>query len=230
MPEQWMSLAAAAACLNCHTRTIERRIAAGKIQTRRTDDGQFGQQLQVLINLPDRPHNQQNPSPTSPGVGAEALETVKELAQDQVSLATGSASALVKFAQDDAIRARDELHLARLESARVRKESRFAWAAVAAMATAVCLAVGWTSHRITRSDDQIRSMNETSAAIRAETRQLLIERDQARQDAQTARLAAAESTGRLAAMKETVVQTSDKRPTTQPTAFLQRLFAGLSDQ
>ena len=51
MPDKWMTVAAAAATLNVHPRTIERRIAAGRIESRRTDDGQ----LQVLINAPDDP-------------------------------------------------------------------------------------------------------------------------------------------------------------------------------
>src|SRR5690242_18025266 len=48
MPDKWMTVAAAAATINVHPRTIERRIAAGRIESRRTDDGQ----LQVLINAP----------------------------------------------------------------------------------------------------------------------------------------------------------------------------------
>ena len=51
MPDKWMTIAAAAATLNVHPRTIERRIASNKIQSRRTDDGQ----QQVLIDVPDMP-------------------------------------------------------------------------------------------------------------------------------------------------------------------------------
>src|SRR3954468_10982688 len=141
MPDKWMTVAAAAATLNVHPRTIERRIASAKIESRRTDDGQ----LQVLINAPDE----------SPA-GAEAFETVKELAQDQVSLATGSASALVKFAQDDAQRARHELALVRHEASRARRQAIIGWSAVGAMAVAICVAVGWVSHSITRTEDQVR--------------------------------------------------------------------------
>ena len=239
MSEQWLSIAAAAAHLNCHPRTIERRIAAGKIQTRRVDDGAFGQQMQVLINLPDRPEPEPQPAAqaagptTSPDFAPEAFETVKELAQDQVSLATGSASALVKFAQDDAMRARDELTLARIEVARTRRDSKLAWSAVALMACAVCAAVGWTTHRITKTDEQLRSLNETTAAVRAEAKQLLAERDSARQAAETARIGEAEASGKASAMTNQVSMMSDqvrqmsaKRPATQPTSFMQRLFAG----
>src|SRR5690349_22257838 len=106
MSDKWMSIAEAAASLKVHTRTIERRIAAGRVQTRRTDAGL----LQVMIDLPDT-------SDSAPGT---ALETVRELAADQVSLATGSASALVKFAQDDAIRAREEITVVRQHARRAQ--------------------------------------------------------------------------------------------------------------
>ncbi len=92
MPDKWMTVAAAAATLNIHPRTDQdaASLLPARSESRRTDD----EQLQVQINAPD-----------DPPAGAEAFETVRELAQDQVSLATGSASALVKFAQDDAHRA-----------------------------------------------------------------------------------------------------------------------------
>src|SRR6188472_4048570 len=145
MPDKWMTVAAAAATLNVHPRTIERRIASGRIESRRTDDGQ----LQVLINAPDEP-----------GAGAEAFETVKELAQDQVSLATGSASALVKFAQADAERARGELALVREDAGRARRSAKTAWLAVAVMSVAICTAVGWTTYQLTKSTIDIRNLTE----------------------------------------------------------------------
>src|SRR5437762_12714175 len=105
MPDKWMTVAAAAATLNVHPRTIERRIASGKIESRRKDDGQ----LQVQINAPD-----------DPPAGAEAFEIVKELAQEEVSRATGRSAALMKFTQADADRARHELDLGRHDVARAR--------------------------------------------------------------------------------------------------------------
>jgi excisionase family DNA binding protein len=41
MPDKWMTVAAAAATLNVHPRTIERRIASNKIESRRTDEDSF---------------------------------------------------------------------------------------------------------------------------------------------------------------------------------------------
>lgn len=191
MPDQWLSIAAAAAQLNVHTRTIERRLAANKIQSRRADDGQ----VQVLINVPDMP------LPPSTPVH-DPLETVKELAQDQVSLATGSASAIVRLAQADAERARSELVLVRDEAARVRRGGRIAWGAVALMSAGVCVAVGWTTHQLTKADADIAELHRAAERTEQEAQKLLAERDAVRQEADDARLAAANANGRLTAYIE----------------------------
>jgi hypothetical protein len=211
MPDKWMTLAAAAATLNVHPRTIERRIASQKIQSRRTDDGQ----LQVLIDAPDMPDSALDP-----------LETVKELAQDQVTLATGSASALVKFAQDDALRARQEMELVRRDAGRARRDAKFAWGAVAAMAGAICVAVGWTSYRITRTSEQLKHLDQQSALVRIEAQKLITERDLAVADAQAARIARARADGQLAAY----VEKSANRPTTRPTTVVGRVVSLFLDK
>jgi len=215
MPDKWMTIAAAAATLNVHPRTIERRIASNKIQSRRTDDGQ----QQVLIDVPDIAE----PAP-------DPLETVKELAQDQVSLATGSASALVKFAQDDAQRARDELSIARQEVDGARRTTRRAWAAVAVMTLAICGAVGWVSHRVTKADADVASLNQRAAVMEREAQQLLDERNKAQTLAQSAEVERAEAAGRLAAyveqnekQAEILATKSDNRPTTRPNTLLHRI-------
>jgi outer membrane murein-binding lipoprotein Lpp len=217
-----MSLAAAAAALKVHPRTIERRIASGKIQSRRADDGQ----LQVLVDVPDT-------QPTMCSSSPEALETVKELAQDQVTLATGSASAIVRLAQTDAQRARHDLALVRHEVEQVRRSAKLAWLTVGSMAAVVCAAVAWATYTITRSTSQIETLNATSHQIESEARQFLSERDAARQEADRARLAGAEASGRLAAYQEqaqqqaqlvaTHAKQSDNRPTTRPANIIQRL-------
>jgi excisionase family DNA binding protein len=214
MPDKWMTVAAAAATLNVHPRTIERRIASGKIESRRTDDGQ----LQVLINAPD-----------DPLAATEAFETVKELAQDQVSLATGSASALVKFAQDDAARARHELDIVRLDAGRARQSAKFAWLAVGAMAAAVCIAVGWTTHKLTRSDDDIRALTQQAQATREDADRMRTQRDAALTEAEQARIAQAQTAGHLEAVAENEKK-SDTRPTTRPTTFMGKLASTLFEQ
>jgi hypothetical protein len=214
MPDKWMSIAAAALTLNVHPRTIERRIASSKIESRRADDGQ----LLVLINAPDE-------SPTNSTSQTEAFETVKELAQDQVSIATGSASALVKFAQADAERARTELDIARRDAGHARHHAIFAWSAVAVMTVAICVAVGWTSYKVTRSADDIRTLNERANATEKEAAKLRDQRDEALAQAQQAKLESARVAGHL----EAVNSLPATRPTTRPTDFISRLAAAFTE-
>ena len=223
MSDKWMSVAAAAASLNVHPRTIERRIASGRIQSRRGEDGQ----VQVLINAPDAAPDNVAPQPPPNTVPNEALETVKELAQDQVSLATGSASALVRFAQDDALRARQELSVVRLGVTRARRDARFAWSAVALMGAAIIVAVGWTTQRLTRADADVRLINSRTAEMEIENQRLARERDDARSDAERAHLAQAQATGRLAGYIDQALAPG-KRPTTRPANLFQRLADAIS--
>lgn len=204
MPEKWMSVAHAAAYLNCHTRTIERRIASGKIQSQKGTDGL----TQVLLDMPDVP----DPVPA-------AIETVKELAQDQVSIATGSATALVKFAQADAERARTELDFVRQQSDRARQGAKWAWSSVAAMAALVMIAIGWTTHRITAADAEIKRLNDQANQMQKEAGQLLSERDSYRKEVIAAKWAEGEAKGRL----YQAIDESAKSPTTRPTTVFSRV-------
>jgi hypothetical protein len=224
MPDRWMTVAAAAASLNVHTRTIERRIAGGKIDSRRADDGQ----LQVCIDVPDMPVASPDP-----------LETVRELAHDQVSLATGSASAIVRLAQADADRARGELDLVRQDAGRARQSARIAWMSVASMAAAICVAVGWTTFRITQSREQIRALEQRSQAVENESRELLAQRDAAKRQAEAALISSAEASGRLAAYQEqarlvaevrAASSSSDKSPTSRPLNLAQRIASVMAGE
>src|SRR5205823_8178327 len=135
--------------------------------------------------------------PDEPASEPHALETVRELAQDQVSLATGSASALVKFAQADAERARDEMELVREESHRIRKGARIAWSSVALMAATVCVAVGWVSFKMTHATDAISTMNNWIESSQQEKQKLIAERDGSLKQLQAARIAEAQSSAKL---------------------------------
>jgi outer membrane murein-binding lipoprotein Lpp len=210
MPDTWMTVAEAAISLKVHPRTIERRIASGKIQSRRADDGQ----IQVLVATPDMPDS----APDT------AFETVRDLAADQVTFAKGSASALVKFAQNDAIRSRDELLHVRHDVWRARQSALIAWCIVAVMGIGVCAAVGWTAQKITRANADVQNLSSYADKMEREAHELLSDRDRAQQEAQTARLREAEAAGRLSAYVE-----QSNRPTTRPTGLAERIasvFAG----
>jgi hypothetical protein len=215
MPDQWLSVAEAAASMKVHPRTIERRITGGKIDSRRNDDGQ----LQVLINLPDTP-------PPVESVSNETLETVKELANQQVDIAAGSASALIRVSQEQTYRAENELTLARQDARRYRRESQFAMMLVAAVLLVVIGAVAWTTRVMTTSQDSARRSSDSAAlaAQRAQSAETALTIQQ--QQLNDAVLARAKAEGELNAYKgelKDVVKLTQKPPSTQPTTFIGRM-------
>lgn len=218
MPDAWMTIAEAATSLRVHTRTIERRIAGGKLQARRTEQGV----LQVLMNVPD------TPEPASD----TAIDAVRELAADHVNLATGSASALVKFAQDDASRARDELVIVRQQATRAQRSAVTAWSLVGVCTVAVILATAWTSSKITQSADDVRHLTEYANQMKTASDKLETERDAARQQVVIADRTAAEASGRLAAYVEQNQKLTEmaarQRPTTGPAGLMQRLAEAMA--
>jgi hypothetical protein len=222
MAEHWVTIAEAAAALKIHPRTVERRAAAGKIESRRNDDGQ----VQVFLNLPDR-----EPVPPEP-VPSEAFETVKEMADRQVDIAAGSASALVRAAQEQAMRAEHQLDLARQESGRYRRETQMAMALLAVMLLLVIVAVGWCTHTITDARDHAAMADVTAHMADVTARTATAELVETRTQLAQATEGRAKAEGELTAYKAglaTVVEQTRPRPTTQPATLFGRLtqaFAG----
>jgi hypothetical protein len=224
MPEEWLSVAQAAAALKVHPRTIERRMVANKIEFRKNDDGQ----VQVLVNLPDI-------EPAAEQVSSEAFETVKELANQQVDIAAGSASAIVRVAQEQAHRAENQLLLARQDAGRYRRESRFAVGLVAGILLMVIGAVFWCTREITQSQADVRRASDSAlrAALEAKTAHDQLDEKNAKLDAaladrDTALLAKAKSEGELAAYKTELsgVVKLTQKPTTKPSP-LERMTQAL---
>ncbi len=213
MGDRWVSIAEAAATMKIHPRTVERRAAAGKVESRRNDDGQ----VQVYLNLPDP---EPTPPPAEP-VSAGAFETVREMADRQVDIAAGSASALVRAAQAQAMRAEHQLDLARQEAGRSRREMQMAMALVAVMLLGVIVAVGWCTHTITADRDQAVAATEAARQANDELRHV---RDQLAD--------ATKSEGELAAYKHglaTVIEQTRPVPATRPATFVERMSQVFAD-
>lgn len=209
MVEQWVSIAEAAAALSIHPRTVERRAAAGKIESRRNDDGQ----VQVHLALPNVEPPLADPIP------ADAFETVREMADRQVDIAAGSASALVRAAQEQTLRAEHQSDLARQDAGRYRRETQMAMALVAVMLLFVIVAVGWCTHTITYDRDRAATATEVA-------RQSNDELALARAALAVATTAQAEATGELNAYKRglaTVVEQTRPRPASRPVTLVERI-------
>ena len=212
MSEQWMSVAQAAASMQVHPRTVERRIASGKIQSRRSEDGH----VQILVNLPD-----------SVGQSHDtAMETVKELADRQVDIAAGSASALVRIAQDQAMRAESQLGVALADARRNRREAQIALVSVAAMLVLVIVAVGWCAHAITKAQGDARVAAERAIEAGNAAKSAMADRDAERARLDDAIVERAKADGELTAYKAELagaVERPGNRPTTQPANLIARL-------
>ena len=211
MAHEWLSIAETAAMMRIHPRTVERRAAAGKLQSRRNDDGQ----VQVLIDVPAS-------EPVAEPVSAEAFETVREMADRQVDIAAGSASALVRAAQEQAMRADHQVTLAKQEAARYRRETQMALALVAVVLLFVVVAVGYCTSTITAARAEARTAREHADAADGSARRALDELASNREQLTAAKSAQASAEGELKAYKAgvtTVIEQTRPVPATRPTTI-----------
>lgn len=94
MPQTWMKLSDAASSLNVSTRTVERRIKRGELQTRLTNDGR-----EVLVEKPD----------TVADITSDALSVIERAGEQQNELAQRIAAAYehpLRRAEADATQSR----------------------------------------------------------------------------------------------------------------------------
>jgi outer membrane murein-binding lipoprotein Lpp len=213
MSDKWVTLAEAAAALKVHPRTVERQTKSGKLQTRRTAAGQ----LEVLIDVAE-----------TFDASSEALSVVAGQAENQVQLAIGATSALVKNAQEDARLARMDAERAWNETRIARYGARLAWSLVGTMSIALVVAVGWTASTMTRAQVELKHASEQVKTLSDSVGQVAGERDQLRQqlaqsDEKRAR-AEGELSGRVSADEQAAaVSLQKEQPSTRPSLLDPRL-------
>jgi hypothetical protein len=149
--DSWMSVAEAAAYLKVHPRTIERRIASSKLQTRRAVDGQ----LQVCLNLPEAPPPAEPTGPDPFQLVTEQLSVVTEQAENQVHLAVSASTAMVRQSQHETMIARQDADRAWIETTLARRSARWAWSIVGAAAMIALVALTWAAHSTTKSSMEL---------------------------------------------------------------------------
>lgn len=234
MRERWLTIAEAAAAMKVHPRTVERRIAAGKIDSRRNDDGQ----IEVVVNLAAA-----EPA-TEPTAATSPLETVREMADRQVDLAAGSASALVRVAQEQAMRSENQLMLARQDAGRYRREAHMALVLVGVMFVLIVIGVGWgmstvTTAKVTaqsaaeKATDAVAIAQQRVNEAAASVKQLQDNYNVVRNQLDEAVVAGAKAQGELVAYKSTLSPDRAEHPrrtaASQPTNLIERfgeLFTG----
>jgi hypothetical protein len=206
-------------------------MAAGKLQSRLNPDGR----REVLVALdapatataPDASAHVAPPASADP-VDAPARpldpETVLALADNATQKAEMAVTAYQTLAR-----------VAETQVRQSRRQARFAWAAVAVMAAGVTVAVGWTTHRLTRAtadaghmSDEIRQLQQQlsdgAETVRQQSadfetvRAALESSEQAlRTELAEAREQAARSDGALAAYKDQrLARQTANEPATRP--------------
>jgi hypothetical protein len=119
----------------------------------------------------------------------------------------------------------------------VRRSARLAWSSVAVMAAAVAVAVGWTTHYLTKAQVEGTHLQERVRQTSVETDRVSAERDGLRSQLAAAREQAARAEGQVTAMADARVPegvvregVSDEQsdaaatqPTTRPTSLMERL-------
>ena len=126
----------------------------------------------------------------------------------------------------------------------VRRSARVAWSSVAVMAAAVAVAVGWTTHYLTKAHVEGTHLAERVRQTTIETDRLSAERDSLRSELAAAREQAARAEGQVTAMtavtEPTPRQSSSRadeeadmpetQPTTRPASFMERLTSLMNDK
>src|SRR5215211_3468685 len=173
MADTWLTIEQAAVALGLSVRTVNRHIVANKIQSRLNEG-----RREVLVSMPDEPTADDpsaGPTPfaaerlTIDSQGADYARQASDYARQasdhvrQVSEGTLNASPIdptTVLALADNAAEKAELAISAYQTlARstdtqfrsVRRSARVAWGAVAVMAAGISVAVGWTTHHLTKA-------------------------------------------------------------------------------
>jgi hypothetical protein len=204
MATAWQTVEEAALTLGISSRTLHRRIARNELETR-LENGR----REVLVTLPDIAPSA--PTPSSDNSNFQISETIAgDFAADSSGADTSDAVSQTMLAlHEDRIRRTDLAIMAYQQSItnaardarRSRVGSRWAWATASAAVVALCLGATWTTHRLTRAEAQVDTLNTTLATVTLEAKAKAEQADQFREEAETARVAAARVEGELSATK-----------------------------
>jgi hypothetical protein len=202
MATAWQTLEEAALTLGISSRTLHRRIVKGEFETR-LENGR----REVLIAVPQ-------PPPALSDVSDDAVQTsgdVVEFAeQSQAADAPADDIGQTMLAlHEDRIRRTDlaimayqqSVNVTASDARRTHRHVRLAWSVAGSLTVAMFLSVIWTTHSVTKAKGDVDHLTTVVRQLSdtANTRQRDV--DQFRQQAETARLAAAKIEGQLDAAR-----------------------------
>jgi len=147
MAERWTTVAEAAKRLNVSTRTVERRINAGDLESRLTPSGR----REVLTDT----------EPTPADNWHDSLSVVTGHAQQSLSIAATTIDATRQLADAHAVELR-----------RARRIGLAAWLTVAALALAILAGGGWTVRHLTATEADLTATTSDLTAERTRAEKL----------------------------------------------------------
>ncbi len=244
MEYEWQTVEQAAVTLGFSTRTINRRIKDGLIESRMN-----AQRREVLVCLseedpqPDASSTVAEPGAAAPlDVGSRASPAATSFESNSndrggydlamagpdpsVEGALALADEKVHRAELAIVAFRQTANLCQAEISRARMGSRIAWGAVAMMSLGMYVAVGWSTSQITQSRaqshylaEQLKTLSETTARDRLRAEEWVIQAGQSEQ-------AKARAEGELSAVKSAMLERA--APPTPPTPTLLQRLASLA--
>jgi outer membrane murein-binding lipoprotein Lpp len=229
MADTWLTIEQAAVTLGLSVRTVNRHMAAGKLESRLLDG-----RREVRVTMPDdksaasasEPSIDASPfaavlnpftdAPTGPAISGHATVTIPPPYNTHSDRPSGdhspsnfNAETVLALADNAAEKAEMAVTayqaLARstdVQFQHVRRSARFAWAAVAVMAAGVSVAVGWTTHHLTKAQVQTTYLREQVESKLATTDTLSAERELLRAELSAAKETAARAEGKTSALSD----------------------------
>ena len=229
MADTWLTIEQAAVALGLSVRTVNRHIVAGKIQSRLNDGRRevlvdMPDDVDAAGATHDAPPSAASPfaaeQVTIDSQGADYARQASDYArqtQDHVRQAsqgpmhghTIDPNTVLALADNAAEKAELAISayqaLARstdMQFQHVRRSARFAWGSVAVMAAGVAVAVGWTTHHLTKAHVEGRHLEQQVRATTNAADRAAAERDRLRTELSAAREQAARAEGQVTALSE----------------------------
>jgi hypothetical protein len=229
MADTWLTIEQAAVTLGLSVRTVNRHMAAGELESR-LQDGR--REVRVTTPDDKSAASANRPSidaspfaavlnpftdpPTGPAISGHATVTIpppyntqSDRPSDEHSSSNFNAETVLALADNAAEKA--EMAVAAYQALarstdtqfqHVRRSARFAWAAVAVMAAGVSVAVGWTTHHLTKSQVQTTYLRQEVESKLVATGALSTEREMLRAELSAAKEHAARAEGKAATLSD----------------------------
>ena len=243
MADTWLTIEQAAVALGLSVRTVNRHIVANKIQSRLNegrrevlvsmpDEPADGSDVPTDVSSAASPFAAQRLTIDSQGAdyarqasdyARQASDHVRQVSEGAVEAPVIDTSTVLALADNAAEKAELAISayqaLARatdMQFRSVRRSARVAWAAVAVMAAGVSVAVGWTTHHLTKAQVEGRHLQEQVRTTFDMAERASAERESLRAELSAARELAARVEGKASVLTEAQARQADSAPTTSP--------------